>query len=87
MDSIGFTKIKGSASPYNGDFKYWLKRSQKYGGFTETQTKRLIKQNYICECKTYITPYSNVQIDHIREEQSPMRTATQTYNFYILVVT
>jgi RNA-directed DNA polymerase len=72
ITSVKFTKIKGSASPYNGDFKYWLKRSQKYGGFTETQTKLLIKQNYICpECKTYITPYSNVQIDHILGRKIP----------------
>ena len=66
-NSTQFKKIKGNATPFNGDFKYWTKRSKTYGGFTETQTKLLIRQNYTCPlCKTKIAPYSNVHIDHIQ---------------------
>ncbi len=62
-----FKKIKGTATPFDGNDHYWLNRSQYYGGFTDTQRILLQKQKQKCPvCGTKIMPYTTVQIDHIK---------------------
>ncbi|MDJ0729166.1 MAG: group II intron reverse transcriptase/maturase [Crocosphaera sp.] len=60
------TKIKGEATPYDGNWIYWSKRR---GNYLETPTrvaKLLKKQKGKCNlCEQYFTPDDLVEIDHI----------------------
>ena len=59
-------KVKGEASPYNGDWSYWSKRRGEYPG-TPTRVAKLIKrQKGICpHCGLYFTDTDIVEVDHI----------------------
>ncbi len=60
------TKVKGEASPYDGNWIYW---STRIGNYPETPTrvaKLLKKQKGKCNlCGQYFTPEDLVEIDHI----------------------
>lgn len=59
-------KVKGEASPYNGDWTYWSKRRGEYPE-TPTRVATLIKrQKGICpHCGLYFTCIDLVEVDHI----------------------
>jgi RNA-directed DNA polymerase len=60
-------KVKGAASPYNGDWSYWSKRRGEYPE-TPTRVASLIKrQKGICpHCGLYFTSTDIVEVDHIK---------------------
>ena len=66
VGSSQHAKIKGNASPYNGDHLYWAKRTEKYSGFNHRISK-LIKQQYgLCGiCRQAFTPMDVIEADHI----------------------
>jgi len=59
-------KVKGNASPYNGDWIYWGKRRGEYPE-TPTKVAKLLKeQKGICShCGLYFTSTDIVEVDHI----------------------
>jgi len=59
-------KVKGNASPYNGDWVYWGKRRGEYPE-TPTKVATLMKaQKGICShCGLYFTSTDIVEVDHI----------------------
>jgi len=59
-------KVKGNASPYNGNWIYWSKRRGEYPE-TPTRVSSLIKkQKGICpHCGLYFTSTDTVEVDHI----------------------
>jgi RNA-directed DNA polymerase len=63
---IRHVKVKGEASPYNGDWIYWSKRRGEYPE-TPTRVSNLIKkQKGICpHCGLYFTSTDIVEVDHI----------------------
>jgi RNA-directed DNA polymerase len=63
---VRHVKVKGEASPYNGDWIYWSKRRGKYPE-TPTRVSSLInKQKGICcHCGLYFTSTDIVEVDHI----------------------
>jgi RNA-directed DNA polymerase len=64
---VRHTKVKGEASPYNGDWIYWSKRRGEYPE-TPTRVAELIKrQKGICShCGLYFTSTDIVEVDHIK---------------------
>jgi RNA-directed DNA polymerase len=60
-------KVKGNASPFNGDWMYWSKRRGEYPE-TPTRVSKLIKkQKGICpHCGLYFTSTDIVEVDHIK---------------------
>jgi RNA-directed DNA polymerase len=59
-------KVKGSKSPYDGDWVYWAKRRAAYTG-TPTRVAKLLKQQSgICaHCGLYFTSGDLLEVDHI----------------------
>lgn len=59
-------KVKGEASPYNGDWNYWSKRRGEYPG-TPTRVAKLIKkQKGKCpHCGLNFTSEDLLEVDHI----------------------
>jgi RNA-directed DNA polymerase len=43
-----FIKIQGTASPYDGNDSYWMKRSVKFGNLTPSKQKILLRQACLC---------------------------------------
>ena len=64
---VRHTKVKGEASPYNGDWTYWSKRRGESPD-TPTRVSKLIKQQKgICpHCGLYFTSTDIVEVDHIK---------------------
>lgn len=64
---IRHVKVKGEASPYNGDWIYWSKRRGEYPE-TPTRVANLLKrQKGICpHCGLYFTSTDIVEVDHIK---------------------
>ena len=60
------TKVKGVASPYNGEWNYWSKRRGEYPG-TPTRVAKLIrKQKGKCQhCGLNFTSEDLLEVDHI----------------------
>lgn len=59
-------KIKGIASPYDGNHLYWAKRMEKYSGFSHSVSKLIKRQYGQCAiCKQYFTPVDVIEIDYI----------------------
>jgi RNA-directed DNA polymerase len=60
-------KVKGAASPFDGNWSYWSKRRGKYPE-TPTRVASLIKrQKGICpHCGLYFTSTDIVEVDHIK---------------------
>lgn len=63
---IRHVKVKGEASPYNGDWIYWSKRRGEYPE-TPTKVSKLLKvQKGICShCGLYFTSTDIIEVDHI----------------------
>jgi group II intron reverse transcriptase/maturase len=66
VTSSQHAKIKGDASPYDGNHLYWAKRMEKYSGFSHRISK-LIKQQYgrCAICHEPFTPMDVIEADHI----------------------
>ena len=63
---VRHVKVKGEASPYNGDWIYWGKRRGEYPE-TPTRVSKLLKgQKGICtHCGLYFSSTDIVEVDHI----------------------
>ena len=59
-------KIKGKASPYDGNHLYWATRTEKYSGFSHCISKLIKRQYGRCAiCKEAFNPMDIIEIDHI----------------------
>ncbi len=59
-------KIKGTASPYNGDTTYWASRMGKHPEVKASVARLLKKQKGICNhCKLTFRSEDKIEIDHI----------------------
>lgn len=59
-------KVKGEASPYNGDTLYWAKRKGSHPELKDSIAKLLKKQNGKCNwCKLTFQEEDIIEIDHI----------------------
>jgi len=66
VGSSQHVKIKGNASPYDGNHLYWAQRTEKYSGFSHRISKLIRIQNGCCIwCKESFTPMDNIEVDHI----------------------
>jgi RNA-directed DNA polymerase len=60
-------KIKGDASPYNGDWIYWSKRRGEYPETPNRVASLIKKQKGVCpHCGLYFTSTDIVEVDHIK---------------------
>ena len=66
VKSSQHVKIRGNASPYDGNHIYWAKRMEKYSGLSHKISK-LIKQQYgrCAICKEVFLPMDTIEADHI----------------------
>jgi RNA-directed DNA polymerase len=66
VSSKKFVKVKGDASPYDGDYMYWGLRLKKYQTLS-TRAKRLLKvQEMRCTlCKQPFVTFDRLEVDHI----------------------
>jgi len=59
-------KVKGNASPYDGNHLYWAQRTEKYSGFSNTICKLIKTQKGCCaKCRIPFTPMDRIEADHI----------------------
>lgn len=59
-------KIKGTASPYDGNHLYWATRTEKYSGYGHRISKLIKRQYGQCAiCKETFTPMDVIETDHI----------------------
>lgn len=66
VGSAQYVKIKGKASPYDGNHLYWAKRTEKYSGFNHRVSKLIRIQNGCCvRCGVSFTPEDHIEVDHI----------------------
>jgi len=66
VSSTQHIKIKGNASPYDGNHLYWAKRTSKYSGFSNKVNKLIKIQNGCCGiCGVPFTPMDVIEADHI----------------------
>ncbi|CAD5921034.1 putative reverse transcriptase [Planktothrix tepida] len=64
---VRHTKVKGEASPFNGDWTYWSKRRGEYPETPNRVSKLIKKQKGICpHCGLYFTSTDMVEVDHIQ---------------------
>ena len=64
---VRHTKVKGEASPFNGDWIYWSKRRGEYPETPNRVSKLIKKQKGICShCGLYFTSTDIVEVDHIK---------------------
>lgn len=60
-----FVKVKGTKSPYDGDWAYWSERMAQYPGIDPLTSGLIKKQKGKCpECGKYITQEDHIQRDH-----------------------
>jgi len=60
-------KVKGAASPYNGDWIYWSKRRGEYPDTPKRVSELIEKQEGVCpHCGLYFTSTDIVEVDHIK---------------------
>jgi RNA-directed DNA polymerase len=60
-------KVKGDASPYNGDWIYWSKRRGEYPETPNRVASLIKKQKGVCpHCGLYFTSTDIVEVDHIK---------------------
>ena len=66
VTSKKFVKVKGDASPFNGDYIYWGQRLKKFQNLS-TRTQKLLKeQNMKCTlCGQSFVSFDNLEVDHI----------------------
>ena len=66
VGSSQHVKIKGNASPYDGNHLYWAKRAEKYSGFSHRVSKLIRIQYGCCKwCGVSFTPMDVIEVDHI----------------------
>jgi RNA-directed DNA polymerase len=66
VGSAQYVKIKGKASPYDGNHLYWAKRTEKYSGLNHSVSKLIRIQNGCCgRCGISFTPEDHIEVDHI----------------------
>ncbi|WP_445246810.1 HNH endonuclease [Microcoleus sp. OTE_8_concoct_300] len=64
---VRHTKVKGEASPFNGDWTYWSKRRGEYPETPTIVSKLIKKQKGTCpHCGLYFTSTDIVEVDHIK---------------------
>ena len=64
---VRHTKVKGEASPFNGDWTYWSKRRGEYPETPKRVSTLIKKQKGICpHCGLYFTSTDIVEVDHIK---------------------
>jgi len=60
------TKVRGTASPYDGNFLYWSTRLKKHAMLSGTLSKLLQKQQGKCRwCELLFKDEDHIEIDHI----------------------
>jgi RNA-directed DNA polymerase len=67
-------KIKGNASPYDGNHLYWAMRTEKYSGYGHRISKLIKRQYGRCAiCNEAFTPMDVIETDHIvhRSKKGP----------------
>jgi RNA-directed DNA polymerase len=63
---VRHVKVKGNASPYNGDWIYSSKRLRKHPEVPTRVAKLLKAQKGKCtHCGLYFTPTDIVEVDHM----------------------
>ncbi|MEB3829200.1 hypothetical protein LKK83_17105, partial [Phormidium sp. CCY1219] len=66
---VRHVKVKGEASPYDGNLKYWSTRMGKQPGVPTRVSKLLKKQKGKCtHCGHYFKEEDIMEIDHIVPE-------------------
>lgn len=66
VKSEKFVKVKGTKSPYDGDYIYWTIRLKSYSSLSIQVRTLLRKQNAICPmCKVPFTCLDKMEVDHI----------------------
>ena len=66
VGSSQHVKIKGNASPYDGNNPYWAVRTEKYSGFSHRISKLIKRQYGRCAiCEEAFTPFNVIEADHI----------------------
>jgi len=66
VSSTQHIKIKGNASPYDGNHLYWAQRTEKYSGYSNTISNLLKLQGSRCGiCGIPFTPMDFIEADHI----------------------
>jgi RNA-directed DNA polymerase len=64
---IRHVKVKGNASPYDGNWTYWSKRRGEYPETPDRVATLIKKQKGICpHCSLYFTSTDIVEVDHIK---------------------
>ncbi|WRH65017.1 MAG: group II intron reverse transcriptase/maturase [Planktothrix sp. GU0601_MAG3] len=64
---VRHTKVKGEASPFNGDWIYWSKRREEYPGTPSRVSKLIKRQKGICpHCGLYFSSTDIMEVDHIK---------------------
>jgi len=62
---VRHTKVKGEASPFNGDWIYWIKRRGEYPETPNRVASLIKRQKGICShCGLYFTSTDIVEVDH-----------------------
>jgi RNA-directed DNA polymerase len=61
-----YVKIKGTSSPYDGNYLYWARRMEQYSGYSHS-ISRLIKRQYgrCAICQQSFLPMDVIEMDHI----------------------
>ena len=61
-----YIKVRGSMSPYDGDWSYWSQRQARYPGIPKRVAILLKQQKGRCSlCGLYFTPEDQPEVDHI----------------------
>jgi len=61
-----WVKIKGTASPFNGDSIYWARKNAKYSDMRKSLVRLIVSQNYRCVlCGQLFTNNDHIEVDHI----------------------
>ena len=64
---VRHTKVKGDASPYDGNWTYWSKRRGEYPETPNRVASLIKRQKGICpHCGLYFTSTDIVEVDHIK---------------------
>jgi RNA-directed DNA polymerase len=66
-DIVRHIKVKGNASPYDGNWIYWSKRRGEYPETPNRVASLIKKQKGVCpHCGMYFTSTDIVEVDHIK---------------------
>jgi len=77
---VRHTKVRGEASPYNGDWSYWSARRGTYPGIPTREAKLLKKQKGRCShCGLFFTESDIVEVDHIIPKSLGGKDADSNY--------